>query len=115
MDILILFVIQVLCKAIMLVSRRILQLAASQSRLSSSAASNDTIVKLFLEKINEYKVKSNSAPDGLVDADETVRTRLNEELLRVKTSYRIQNDESKITSTFDDNDFKLDPIDLKLK
>ena len=77
---------------------------------AAGAAAKDPIQKLFLDKISEYRTKSKTAEGGLVGADEKVKAQLAEELNRVRNNFQIKNDEDKLTSSFSDENFKIDPI-----
>lgn len=82
--------------------------------LASGSAARDPIQQLFLEKINEYKKKAASTPDGLVDADAATKKALQEDAERVRRSFGINpGEEAMLTSKFSDDSFKLDPINQK--
>lgn len=82
-------------------------------RTMASATATDPIQKLFLDKIREYKQKSASTPDGLVDADDGVRKALAEDGERVKRTYGIKDgEEGRLNTKFTD-EMKFDPIDMK--
>lgn len=85
-----------------------------QQKLGFAAAVSDPIQKLFLDKLREYTAKSAKSPDGLVDADPSVKTALNEDILRVKRSFGVvEGQETKLSASFTDADFKLDSIHMK--
>lgn len=90
-------------------------LLSQQQRAGFAAAvASDPIQKLFVDKLREYTLKSNKSPDGLVDADATVKATLGEEMSRVKRSYGVNDgEETKLTTKFNDADFKLDSIHMK--
>ena len=78
------------------------------------AAASDPIQKLFVDKLREYSAKSAKTPDGLVDADASVKALLSEEMVRVKRSFGVNDgEETKLTSKFNDADFHVDSIHMK--
>lgn len=80
----------------------------------ASAAARDPIQQLFLDKINEYKKKSASAPDGLVDADEATQRSVQEERDRVRRQFSIaEGQEDSISVKFSDEKFQLESISQK--
>lgn len=80
----------------------------------ASAVVRDPIQQLFLDKIGEYKKKSASAADGLVDADEKTQKALQEERDRVRRNFSIpEGQEDTITAKFSDETFQLESINQK--
>ena len=69
---------------------------------AASASARDPIQQLFLDKIKEYRQKSASAPNGLVDADASTSKALKEDQERLKRQFSIKDgEETVITSKFD--------------
>ncbi|RWS25492.1 ATP synthase-coupling factor 6-like protein [Leptotrombidium deliense] len=80
---------------------------------ASGATASDSVQKLFVDKIAEYKSKAKSSPDGLVDVSPAVTKALQEEMQRIKRTYGVKDgEETKLTSKFSDEDFKVDPINM---
>ena len=80
----------------------------------SFASARDPIQQLFLDRIAEYKKRSATAPDGLVDADDHTRRMLQEETERLRRNFNVPaGQEDTITSKFSEEQFHLDPIDVK--
>lgn len=68
-----------------------------------------------MDKIIEYRKRSTSSPDGLVDADDHTRKAIQEENDRVRRNFGIVSagDEAVINSKFPDEQFQLEPINQK--
>lgn len=82
--------------------------------LASSSQPNDSIQKLFVDKIRDYAAKSKTAPSNLVDSNPELLKKLKEDMDRVANAYGIK-DEANIANLnmkFEDT-IKLDPINLK--
>jgi hypothetical protein len=80
----------------------------------ASASGRDPVQQLFLDKIAEYRKRSASSPDGLVDAGDDTRKALAEENMRVRRNYNVpEGQEAVITAKFTDEQFQLEPINQK--
>lgn len=81
--------------------------------MASATTATDPIQKLFLDKVREYKSKAESAPGGLVGADEKTRKALLEDEERIRRTFNVQKGaEGKLETQFTD-DVKIDPINQK--
>lgn len=84
--------------------------------LYANAAAADPIQKLFLDKLREYKQKSEKQGSALVDATPEVKKELDDTLLKLKQQFGAdKGDDFTKFPTFSFPEPKLDPINLEAK
>ena len=80
---------------------------------ASASSAKDPIQQLFVDKIREYRQKSANAPNGLVDADASTQKALEEEAIRLKRNFNINDGEETVITAKFAKDCHIDSPNMK--